>query len=128
MKADTDVAVSQFRLILPEASPSLNKYAYAHWRIRQRDKAKWTLWIMAAIHEAGATPATVKRRLTIERHGRRRLDADNLIGGAKGLIDALRAQKMLLEDHDDAMELVARNVPLVKGEKPHTILILEDLP
>jgi hypothetical protein len=119
--------VSEIRLVLPAASPSLNKYAYSHWRTRQRDKAKWQLWLMAAIHEAGATPATGKRRLTIERHGVKRLDPDNMIGGAKGIIDSLRSLKMLLDDHDDALELVACNVKLSKGERPHTVLILADV-
>jgi len=116
-----------FQLVVPAATPSLNKYAYSHWRVRQRDKASWELWLMAAAHEAGATKATGKRRLMIERHGRRALDPDNMIGGAKGAIDVLRKLGLLMDDHDGAIELAARNVKLNKGEQPHTVFVLEDM-
>jgi hypothetical protein len=115
------------RLYIPEASPSLNKYAYSHWRVRHADKKRWALMLLAESRRAGATKATGKRRLTIERHGRRKLDPDNLIGGAKGMIDELRALGLLLEDTDNALELAAINVPLGRGQKPHTVLVLQDL-
>lgn len=118
----------KFTLRIPEPSPSLNKYAYSHWRVRHADKKRWSSMLAIAAGLAGATLATGKRRLTIERHGKRRLDPDNAIGGAKScVIDNLRAMKLLIDDHDDAVELVARNVPLAKGEDAHTILFLEDI-
>ncbi len=113
------------RLVIPEASPSLNKYAYSHWSVRYEDKRRWSKWLF--LLSLDAKKAAGKRRLTIERHGRKRLDIDNLIGGAKGIIDELRALGVLLDDHDDAIELVAKNVKLGEGEKPHTVLIVEDL-
>ena len=84
--------------------------------------------LLAEVRRADVPKATGKRRLTIQRHGKRRLDVDNLIGGAKGMIDELRRLGVLLDDHDDAIELLAKNVPLVKGLEPHTILVIEDLP
>lgn len=117
------------RLVIPEASPSLNKYAFRHWRVQHTDKKRWLLMLYATSRRAKAAPATGKRRLTIERHGSRRLDVDNIIGGAKGCItDNLRKLGLLLEDDDSAVEFVALNVRLEGAQKPHTVLILEDIP
>lgn len=113
---------------VPEPSPSLNKFAFAHWRVQHAEKRKWAKWLLAEVMRTGAPVATGKRRLTIERHGKRRLDVDNIIGGAKGCItDNLRDLKMLVDDHDDAIEFVARNMQLPKGGVPHTVIYLEDL-
>lgn len=54
---------------------------------------------------------------------------DNIIGGAKGCItDNLRKLGLLLDDDDDSIEFVARNVPLEGAQRPHTVILLEDLP
>lgn len=116
------------RLVIPEASPSLNAFAFSHWRKQHTVKKRWALMVLAASRQAGATRATGKRRLTIERHGTRKLDVDNIIGGAKGCItDNLRKLGLLVEDDDQSVEFVAMNVRLERGEKPHTVIVLEDL-
>lgn len=113
---------------IPEPSPSLNMFAFAHWRKQHSEKKKWSLWLLAEVKRTGAALATGKRRLTIERHGKRRLDVDNIIGGAKGCItDNLRSLGMLVDDNDDMIEFVALNMRLPKGQSPHTIIYLEDL-
>lgn len=117
------------RMVIDEASPSLNEFFYSHWRIQQAAKERWLKLLTIASRRAKATKATGPRRLTIERHGKKRLDLDNLIGGGKGCItDNLRALELLRNDDDASVEFVARNVPLAKGEKPHTVIVLEDLP
>jgi hypothetical protein len=123
----TSTATQVFRLVLPEASPSLNTWIQTHWAVKKRHRKRWAMLLLVESRRAGIPKASGKRRLVIERHGRKRLDADNLIGGAKGIIDELRTLGLLLEDHDDALELVARNVPLGRGEAPHTVLLIEDL-
>jgi hypothetical protein len=116
------------RLVIPEPSPSLNKYAFRHWRVQHTDKKRWALMLHAVARKAKAEPATGKRRLTIERHGRRRLDVDNIIGGAKCCItDNLRKLGLLLDDDDKSIEFVAVNVKLEGDQKPHTVILLEDL-
>ncbi len=91
-------------------------------------KARWAKWLLVEVKRTGAEVATGKRRLTIERHGKRRLDIDNIIGGCKGCItDNLRALKMLVDDDDTSIEFVARNAKLLKGESPHTVIYLEDM-
>lgn len=116
-----------YRMYIGEASPSANRYAYAHWRVRHADKKRWALLLASEARLLKIPPATGPRRLTIERHGRRRLDPDNLIGGAKGMIDELRRLNLLLDDDDDSVTLMARNVKLEKGEEPFTVLYLEDV-
>ncbi len=113
------------RIVLPEASPSLNTFLRAHWATRKRIKARWELMVRCCIPR-GTPEATGKRRLTVERHGKRGIDLDNLAGGLKPVIDCLRAFRLLVDDNPMMMELVVRNVKLEKGEKPHTVLMLED--
>lgn len=115
-------------LFVPEASPSLNQFAFSHWRKQFRMKQKWSVFLLTAIADRNAMKATGKRRMTIVRKGKRSLDIDNIIGGAKGCItDNLRKFGMLLDDDESSIEFVARNEKLESGSKPHTLIILEDL-
>ncbi len=116
-----------YELRINEASPTANKYAYAHWRVRHSDKKRWAKLLMVEAATRQIPAATGPRVLTLERHGRRRLDPDNMIGGAKGIIDELRKLKLLLNDDDKSVQIMARNVKLVKGETPYTVIILEDM-
>jgi hypothetical protein len=114
------------RIVLPEASPSLNTFMRLHWAKRSEVKEHWA-WLMRAAIPRGTPEATGPRRLTVERHGKRAIDADNLAGGLKPVIDNLRGFRLLVDDNPMMMELAVRNVKLERGEQPHTVLILEDL-
>jgi hypothetical protein len=111
------------------ASPSLNDFTYARSPFQQaRLKKVWALAIRAADGFLRCPPAAGRRELTIQRHGKRALDIDNLIGGAKCCItDNLVKYKLLKDDCQEWLEMKAENVKLAKGEKPHTVLILKDL-
>lgn len=111
---------------IPEATPSLNKYAFSHWRVQYRDKQRWEMLLLVASREVGATKATGKRCVKIERHGRRMLDVDNLYGGVKPVLDGMRKLHLILDDDHTMLELRCENVPLLKGEKPYTCIIVED--
>lgn len=115
------------RLVVPEATPSLNKYAYRHWRVQHRDKQRWYLMLLAASRIAKAEKATGKRRLTVERHGKRKLDPDNCVGGLKIVIDGLKELGLLVDDDDDHVELVCKQERLVGAQRPHTVFLLEDI-
>ena len=110
---------------IPEASPSLNRYAHAHWRVESNDKKRWMLMLLA--RSRGVSEATGKRRLTVARHGVRKLDHDNFVGGLKGCIDCLRKLHLLVDDNEAGMELVCEQLPLSKGDDPHTTITLTDL-
>lgn len=111
-----------------EASPSLNEYTYSRNPFIQRaDKQRWAWLIRTADGFCDAAKATGPRSLHIERHGRRRLDPDNLIGGAKCVItDNLRALGLLIDDNDSLFAITAENVKLQPKEKPFTVLVLTD--
>lgn len=119
----------RYVLRIDKASPSLNEYTYNKNPFIQRmDKKKWAWLIRTADGFNDVKKATGPRSLYIERHGRRRLDPDNLIGGAKCvIIDNLRSFGLLVDDCDSLFSVTAENVKLAPKESPHTVLILKDI-
>lgn len=115
------------RFVLPEATPSLNTFMRLHWTKRRRVKDGWARLVLAHMPRGIGVEAAGKRRLTVERHGKRAIDLDNLAGGLKPVIDTLRAFRLLVDDDPASMELTVRNVRLARGEKPHTVIVLEDV-
>jgi hypothetical protein len=115
------------RIVLPEATPSLNTFIRLHWTKRRRVKDSWSRLVLAHLPRGPGVEATGKRRLTVERHGKRAIDLDNLAGGLKPVIDTLRAFRLLVDDNPLMMELAVRNAKLARGEAPHTVILLEDL-
>lgn len=115
------------RLVIPEASPSLNKYAFRHWRVQHGDKKRWGQMLAVAALGARAPKAIGKRRLTVERHGRRKLDVDNFAGGLKPIIDGLKKLQLIVDDDDAHLELALKQERIIGAQRPHTVLILEDV-
>lgn len=117
------------QITVKEASPSLNKFAFAISPFVQRkEKMRWAYLIRSGVGYLDIPKAKGRRRLTIKRYGRRSLDIDNLIGGAKCCItDNLVKLGLLVDDNPEMLEIHGENQKLGKGEKPHTVLILEDI-
>lgn len=113
------------RIVLPIATPSLNKLLGMHPMARHRLGKK--LAIVVALCGRGTPKATGKRYLTIERHGKRELDKDNAYGGCKPLIDAIKRCGLIIDDNPANVELEVVQVKLAKGEKPHTVITLADV-
>lgn len=90
-------------LNIPESTPSLNPVLGAHWSKRYAQKEKWAWLIRAARLEARLFPSQPlqKARLTIERWGPRRIDYDNFVGGAKGIVDLLVHEGFIVDDSPD---------------------------
>jgi hypothetical protein len=113
---------------LPFATMSLNQTQGQHWSWVRREKEKIAWSLRSALNRQAQIPvATGKRRVSIERTGRGRLDRDNLIGGFKALIDAIKAERLIVDDDDTHLELIA--LPQVVSRKiyPSTTIILEDI-
>ena len=112
---------------IPSATPSLNLIIGNHFRTNDRMKAA-TKWMLAsALNSVPKIPkATCKRRLTIIRHGRGKLDKANLVGGVKWLEDAIKDRGLLLDDNDAGCELVVSQV-VSRGVEPYTFVKLEDM-
>lgn len=86
------------RLVLVGETPSLNQYARAHWRQKHRQTKGWEL--MARSQVSIEDLAQQRRRAVRITSYRARLitDHDNLVGGAKGLPDALKRAGLLVDD------------------------------
>jgi hypothetical protein len=111
------------RLVLqiPWPTPSLNDLANVRSRWAYKTtRARWErrvsdAWLEAKV-AAGRGPVLWQKpprcrvRVTIERFARTEhaLDADNLVGGCKPVLDALRRLELIDEDRHAAIELVAR--------------------
>lgn len=87
-------------LILKRRIPSQNVRDRWHWRVKDKDKNVWLILLRAACG-GQQTPPTTPRTVTIFSF-RWRLIADhgNLVGGAKGLVDAIVAVGLLKDDAD----------------------------
>ena len=109
-------------------TPSQNTREGQHFMTRHKDKGVWWWGIRGAAGFLAIPRATGKRRLIIERHARTRpQDESNVHGGCKGLLDDLVQLGLLVDDSPEWIEHgTPRHVPLAKGEKPYTILLLED--
>lgn len=125
-RATCTVSDGSTAIVVPIASPSLNQFSYSHWRTQHAAKQGWLVMLQLATR--AAPKAAGKRRLEIHRYGKRALDIDNLIGGAKMVItDNLRRLELLRDDSPDMIEFHAENHKLAKGEEPHTVIVLRDL-
>lgn len=120
-----------FTLTIPEPTPSLNQFFYEqHWKKRYQEKKKWSVLLLFAVKNTKnyeMLKAHGKRKLTIQRHGKRALDNDNGLGGCKVVIDALRLHGLILDDDDKNLSVSFENCKLEKGKAPYTVLVIEDL-
>jgi len=116
----------KWTIVLPLATPSGNVVLRQHFRTRAVENLAMAWHLAGALNKLPKIPpASGKRRLTVERHGKKALDADNLAAGAKGLIDAVKASRLILDDNPDVCELVFRQ-SVDRILAAFTVLILED--
>lgn len=119
-----------FSLSVPKKIQSLNKYMYkkatgSFWQIK-KEKELWEKLLRYTI----STPAgicTQKRVLKIVSIRKKLLDYDNLVGGSKIIIDALRKMGWMVDDNDQwlAREYIQRKKE--KNEEERTILELRKI-
>jgi hypothetical protein len=84
---------------IPEATPSLNTVLRSHWRANYYLRSRWQWFVRAAIVNNKLKPSHWTRaKVTIERFGPRRLDADNFAGGTKILMDCLVREGFIEDD------------------------------
>ena len=139
-------------LIIPEVPPSGNIIKRLHWTAYSRLLERWFFLVRCTDGFLDVPTAGCRRRLTITRRGTRPLDRDNLYASMKPLIDVLRPAKreegyyrtgkrkgeywsrarighgLIQEDDAAHLDLVVQQEPLPRGQKPHLVLILEDMP
>ncbi len=119
-----------FELHLPKETKSLNKTLKEHWSVRIKDKEDWQLllgleftagpiWVRKKFDHQ--TWLSLKKRITITRimgPKQRPFDHDNLVGGCKQLIDAMKG--ILIKD--DTAEYLQATYKQVKGERAGTVI------
>jgi len=116
-----------WEIIIPSATPSGNETLRMHFRERMRLKETFGWLLVSALNKLPKIPkATGPRKLIIERHGRKVLDQDNLVSGAKAVVDCIKEQRLILDDNPDVCQMEFRQVVSRKGG-PHTVIFLEDI-
>lgn len=139
-------------LRIPAIPPSGNVTKRMHWARYSDLMELWWLLVRAAPGFPEIPKATGPRRVTVELHGKRRMDRENRMFSVKPLVDVMRPPKfergiygpkakkagqpwtrnrighsLILEDDEDHLDLVVTWVPLLKGEAPHTVVKIEDM-
>lgn len=110
-------------LNIPKASPSLNATTRAHWMVYYRQKKLWErlIWVAKVEARVFSDPLFERAALTITRYGKRQLDPDNLVGGVKVLVDALKALRIITDDSPDHIWLTVYQH--AKADAPESTVI-----
>jgi Holliday junction resolvase RusA-like endonuclease len=80
---------------------SQNRRDAWHWARRAKDRDDWQSRIIVQVYLCGAHSCLspkVKRRATITCYRTRLIDVGNIVGGAKGLVDALTRSRLIVDD------------------------------
>ena len=97
------------KLRIAEPIPSLNVTLKEHWAVKRKRKKIYEQQIVLALlekysfKERQEAQKRVPRTIAIHSKRTRALDLDNIYGGGKSLIDALRSCKLLVEDTKEWM-------------------------
>jgi Holliday junction resolvase RusA-like endonuclease len=97
-----------------EVVPSLNRLLRLHWSARRRLRKKWEWIVFAEAYRVGG-PLAIKFQgvleVTIVRsYYRVPLDADNLHGAAKIVLDALKTAKVIADDSPAHIALICQQI------------------
>lgn len=96
-----------------------------HWSSYYREKKAWGWHILAELK--GKPPAASERmRLRITSYRKNLLDQDNLAGGCKPLIDAIKDLKLLVDDGPEWVEVEFEQVK-IKDHLEHTMIEIEPI-
>lgn len=115
-------------LEIPECTPSLNQtLRLGHWSKHARYRKRWSMLVLVAKSDAKLfrVEPLQKARVTIERHGGRTLDRDNLAGGVKALIDGLKDNGLIVDDSPAHIDLHLFQVPGGRGIQRKTVVRIE---
>jgi Holliday junction resolvase RusA-like endonuclease len=116
---------------------SQNRRDAWHWARRSKDRDDWQSRIVVQLYSCGGhayLSPKVKRRVTITSYRSRLCDLANIVGGAKGLVDALTRSRLLVDDSPQWFECEYRQFlkkeSPVRGERGAgeecTVITLED--
>lgn len=114
-------------LQIPEPTPSMNEFVKGHWTKYRSMRRHWSMLVLVAKNQAsvGAWPPFPRTRVTILREGAKLLDADNLHGGVKPIVDSLRDHHLIVDDSPEHLELTVTQVQISKPRYPRTTIKIE---
>lgn len=98
----------KIKLVLDFITPSLNQLIRSHWSKRRALRIHYAWTIQAALIESGQDISNFKNQkqlIKITSYRKIKLDEDNLIGGAKPLIDALKDVNLIKDDSPDYVKI-----------------------
>lgn len=111
------------RLEIPKKIESLNKLNKMHWSDRHRYTSDWAQQIFVEhLRKYRSKPkkAKEKRYVQITSLRKRKLDMDNLIGGCKGLVDALKKHDLIVDDSPKWIEVDYSQE--IESKNPRTVI------
>lgn len=98
--------MTPFTYIIPRITESQNVRDRWHWSIRDREKNGWIQCLLFRRNYAQHVRAGEFRHVKITSYRPRLItDKANLIGGAKGLVDALVHCRLIDDDNDKAVTI-----------------------
>lgn len=117
-------------LTIPELTPSLNTtLRLGHWSNHSRHRKHWSMLVLVAKSEARlyAPPNLVRALVSIERHGGRIMDPDNLVAGCKAVIDGLKDNGLIVDDDPEHLVLNVVQFPGGKGCDKKIVVRIEPI-
>lgn len=98
-------------LRLNKSIRGLNQYLRWHWAVRKKDLKDWEKQLLAACN--GRIPKVKgKASVTIVSHRKRLLDTDNLWGGVKPVLDAMRNLGIIVDDNPNMLFLQVSQIKI----------------
>lgn len=123
--AAVTVEIDGIVITFPEPTPSVNRLHGYHWSRKKRERTKWGWYARSAALQLGMGAPPARARVEIVRHGARLLDPDNLTAGCKWLIDSLVAERFLMGDTEEHLDLARPRQ--VAGRERKTVVTIRPL-
>lgn len=112
-------------IVIYQRIQSQNTFHGAHWRLKDSDRKNWIIRLLCAIGPR-YKPGTMQVKMKIVSYRNKLiLDKANLIGGAKGLVDAIVNVGLLYDDSDKYADITYKQYQVPRAEE-RTEIIIED--
>ena len=126
--AEASPLLKFWEINLPEVTPSLNQVMRMHPMVHKKHGQDWQdLLTETNLKQTDRiTHAKGIRTVQITRNGSKLLDMDNLPGGFKHILDAIKKIHWIVDDSPDKTILISRQRKVAKGESPSTTVKVWD--
>lgn len=116
-------------LCLATTTPSLNQWQRLHYHRRRDLRRAFGKELLVARQASSRAPwlwnAKGPRRVTIVRYGTRLLDQDNLYGGLKPLVDAMKDVGLIEDDTPELLQLQAEQRKVADRRQAGTVIQIQ---